>query len=204
MSLDSSYEHAWWGLMALVDDGTYRNNYFGVDRSTVPAYASYVTASTGALSTDLMQRVSDVLDQKLGGKVDIILCHHSTRRLVIQLTDADRRYSGANLMKPDAGTVAFQQGDIPFGSVPVRAIRDFPLDVMMFLDKKWWSQGIHVGAGQVGGRRRRHSRAYRDRHNRPRLVRGVVPDAQTVLPGEPRLLRASGRHHGPVARGGPR
>lgn len=132
--LDTSYEQAWWGLMALVDDGTYRQQYFGLDRSEHPAYASYVTASTGALSTDLMQRVSDVLDQKLGGQTSMILCHHSTRRLVIQLTDADRRYSGNNLMRPDAGTVAFKQGDIPFGDVPVRAIRDFPLDVMMFLD----------------------------------------------------------------------
>lgn len=134
--LDSSYEKAWWGLMGLVDDGTYRANYFGLDRTQVPFASSYVTSSTGALSTDLMQRVADVVDQKLNGSIDLILCHHSIRRLVIQLTDADRRYSGANLMKPDAGTVAFKQGDIPFGSVPVRAIRDFPLDVMMFLDVK--------------------------------------------------------------------
>lgn len=134
--LDTSYEHAWWGLMALVDDGTYRASYFGLDRTATPAYSSYVTASTGALSSDLIQRVSDVLDQKLGGATDIMLAHHSTRRLMIQLTDADRRYMGANLMKPDAGTVAFKQGDIPFGDVPVRAIRDFPLDVLMFLDTK--------------------------------------------------------------------
>jgi len=132
--LDTSYEHAWWGLMALVDDGTYRTNYFGVDRTAVPAYSSYVTASTGALSTDLIQRVSDVVDQKLGGKINMILAHHSTRRLVVQLTDADRRYMGASLLRPDAGTAAFKQGDVPFGDVPVRAIRDFPLDVMMFLD----------------------------------------------------------------------
>lgn len=134
--LDTSYEHAWWGLMALVDDGTYRESYYGLDRSLIPAYSSYVTASTGALSTDLIQRVSDVIDQKLGGKIDMILAHHSTRRLVIQLTDSDRRYTMGNLMRPDPGTVAFKQGDIPFGDVPVRAIRDFPLDVMMFLDLK--------------------------------------------------------------------
>jgi hypothetical protein len=132
--LDSSYEHAWHGLMALVDDGTYRASYFGVTRADVPAYSSYVTASTGALSTDLIQRVSDVLDQKLGGKTSMILCHHSIRRLVVQLTDGDRRYTQGNLMRPDPGTVAFKQGDVPFGDVPVRAIRDFPLDVMMFLD----------------------------------------------------------------------
>ena len=131
---DTSYEKAWWGLMALVDDGTYRTSYFGVTRSDVPATSSYVTASTGALSVDLIQRVSDVLDQKMGGKTNIILCHHSIRRLVIQLTDADRRYSGASLLRPEPATAAFKQGDIPFGDVPVRAIKDFPLDVMMFLD----------------------------------------------------------------------
>lgn len=132
--LDTSYEHAYWGLMALVDDGTYRTNYFGADRTQIPMLSSYVTASTGAISTDLIQRVSDVVDQKLNGKIGIILCHHSTRRLVIQLTDGDRRYSQGNLMRPDPATVAFKQGDIPFGDVPVRALRDFPLDVMMFLD----------------------------------------------------------------------
>jgi len=134
--LDTSYEHAWWGVMALVDDGTYRANYFGLDRTAVPAYSSYVTSSTGAISVDVIQRISDIVNQKLGGEIDIILCHHSTRRLLVQLTDADRRYMGADLQKPDAGTVAFKQGDIPFGGVPVRALRDFPLDSMMFLDTK--------------------------------------------------------------------
>ena len=164
---DTSYEKAWWGLMALVDDGTYRASYFGVTRADVPAVSSYVTASTGALSTDLIQRVSDVLDQKLGGRTNIILCHHSIRRLVIQLTDADRRYSGAQLMKPDPATAAFKQGDIPFGDVTVRAVRDFPLDVMMFLDTanaglkeyvsesgKWVDEDgsvlVRVGSGSTG------------------------------------------------------
>ena len=132
--IDTSYEQAWWGLMAHVDDGTYRNNYFGLDRSQFPAFSSYVTSSTGALSTDLIQRVSDVLDQKFGSRINMILAHHSTRRLIIQLTDADRRYMGASLSRPDPGTVAFKQGDIPFGDVPVRAIRDLPLDVLMLLD----------------------------------------------------------------------
>lgn len=131
---DTSYEHAWWGVMSLVDDGTYRSSYFGLDRTTTPAYSSYVTSSTGPISTDLIQRVSDVVDQKLNGKISMILCHHSTRRLVIQLTDQDRRYMAGDLMKPDPATVAFKQGDVPFGGVPVRALRDFPLDVMMFLD----------------------------------------------------------------------
>lgn len=132
--LDTSYEHAWWGVMALVDDGTYRSSYFGLDRSAVPAYSSYVSASTGAISTDVIQRTSDIVDQKLNGRINMLLAHHSTRRLIIQLTDADRRYMGASLIKPEPGTAAFKQGDIPFGDVPIRALRDFPLDVLMFLD----------------------------------------------------------------------
>lgn len=134
--VDTSYEQAWWGLMALVDDGTYRANYFGLTRSNFDAYSSYVGAATGALSTDVVQRVSDIVNQKIGGQINIILCHHSTRRLLLGLAEADRRYTGGNLMRPDLGTAAFKQGDIPFGDVPVRALRDFPLDVMMFLDTK--------------------------------------------------------------------
>jgi hypothetical protein len=43
--LDTSYEHAYWGLPALVDDGTNRANYYEVQRSLVPLYKSYVVSS---------------------------------------------------------------------------------------------------------------------------------------------------------------
>lgn len=134
--LDTSYEQAFWGLMALVDDGTYRDNYFGVSRTTWPVYKSYVKSSAGALSIDLLQQTADVVDQKLNGQIDVLVMHHSTRRLYLQLVDADRRYSGADLRKPDGGTVAFKQGDVTMGEVPIKAIRDFPLDVIMLLDSK--------------------------------------------------------------------
>lgn len=147
--LDTSFEHGFWGLMALVDDGTYRNNYFNVDRSTWSSFSSYVLASTGALSADRYQQMADVVDQKLGGKTDVILMHHSTRRVHIQMTEADRRYSGSNLKRPDPGTDAFQQGDMAFGDVPVKAMRDFPLDVVMGLDKEngdWREYGSDPGS----------------------------------------------------------
>ncbi len=131
---DTSFEAAWWGLEAHIDDGTNRANYFGIDRNTYDAYNSFVTASTGALSLDLLQRVADVTDQKLGGKISLIACHHSVRRLYIQLLEADRRYSGADLKRPDGGTVAFKQGDLTVGEVPIRAIRDIALGTMYLLD----------------------------------------------------------------------
>lgn len=132
---DTSYEAAWWGLMALIDDGTFRQNYFEVDRNTYPQFNSYVVGNTGALSMDLLQRVSDVVDQKLGGSIDLLVAHHSIRRLYIQLTEADRRYSAGNLRSPDAGTVAFKQGDMTVGEVTFKAVRTFPLGRMMLLDK---------------------------------------------------------------------
>jgi hypothetical protein len=134
--LDTSYEHGFWGLMALFDDGTYRNNYFNVDRSLYQQFQTYVKASTGALSLDLFQQVADVLDQKLGASIDLMTAHHSVRRLYIKMTEADRRYSGASLMRPDGGTAAFKQGDLTMGEVPVKAIRTHPLATMFLLDTK--------------------------------------------------------------------
>jgi hypothetical protein len=134
--LDTSYEHAAWGLTALFDDGTYRDNYFNAPRSTYPQYQSYVKASTGVISEDLFQQVADVVDQRLGGVTDLMTAHHSVRRLAIQLTQPDRRYSGNNLTAPDAGTKAFTQGDIPFGGVPIKALRTHPLGMMFGLDTK--------------------------------------------------------------------
>jgi hypothetical protein len=134
--LDTSYERGFWGLMALVDDGTYRNNYFNVDRSVWGQFQSYVKASTGALSLDLFQQVADVLDQRLGAVIDLMTAHHSVRRLYIKLTEADRRYTAGNLLRPDGGTVAMKQGDLTMGEVPVKAIRTHPLATMILLDSK--------------------------------------------------------------------
>lgn len=134
--LDTSYEHAAWGIMALVDDGTYRNNYFNIPRSTYPAAKSYVKASTGAISEDTLQTIADVQDQLLGGETSMMSAHHSVRRLAIRLTQPDRRYSGNNLNAPDAGTTAFTQGDIPFGGVPIKALRTHPLATLIGYDTK--------------------------------------------------------------------
>jgi hypothetical protein len=134
---DSSFEQAPTSILELIDDGTYKTNYFSVDRDIyeTPVNA-YVKATTGALSFDVLQQASDVADQRLGGRIDKLVMHHSTRRLYIQLTEADRRYStSGSLRKPDGGTAAFQQEeDLTMGNVPIIAIRDFPLDVIVGLD----------------------------------------------------------------------
>lgn len=132
--LDTSYENAFWGIVALVDDGTYRTNYFGADRDLFDVYKSYVKASTGALSLDAMQQSADVVDIKLNGKTNLLCMTHAIRRVYITLLQADRRYSGADLKKPDGGTAAFTQGDLTMGEVPIKALRDLPLDMVFGLD----------------------------------------------------------------------
>jgi hypothetical protein len=133
---DTAYEKAPWGLTALFDDGTYRANYYGVSRTTYPNYASYVSASTRALSFDLLQRVSDIVNQKLGGEISDIWCHHSVRRVYLTLTEADRRYADEPArMNPDGGTKAFKQGDVTMGSVAVKALRTAPFATMFLVDR---------------------------------------------------------------------
>lgn len=134
--MDTAFNQAPTGVMGLIDDGTYLTNYYGIDRTLFASYASYVKASSGAFSTDLIQQSADVVDQKLNGKTTRMIMQHATRRLYIQATDADRRYIGASLLKPDAGTAALTQGDLTLGEVPITVIRDFALDSIMGLDEE--------------------------------------------------------------------
>ncbi len=136
--LDTSFEKAYWGLPALIDDGTNRATYYGINRSQAPSYKSYVVTSAGAIATDAMQRTADVVYQKLGGEIDLLLMHPSVRREFIKLTEADRRYAPAagDAKQSDPGTVAFKQGDLTLGEVPVKAIRTLGLDQIYFLDTK--------------------------------------------------------------------
>lgn len=131
---DTSFEKAFWGLPALIDDGTNRDNYFGISRAQVPSLQSYVVSSVGALSLDVAQRTADVVFEKLGGIIDTILMHHSVRREYIKLLDADRRYMGNDLSAPDGGTKAFKQGDLTIGEVAIKAIRTIGLAQVYFLD----------------------------------------------------------------------
>ena len=146
--LDTSYEAAFWGLPALIDDGTNRDNYFGILRSDAPSLKSYVVASAGAFSLDLAQRTADVVNQKLGGEIDTLVMHHSVRREYIKLLNADRRYSGANLKSPDGGTVAMKQGDLTLGECTVKAIRSVGLAQVYFLDTK--RSGFKTYVGEEG------------------------------------------------------
>jgi len=133
----SSFEQSPASILELIDDGTYKSNYYGVDRTVYSSPVNaFVKASTGALSFDVLQQGSDIADQRLNGRIRKLVMHHNLRRLYIQLTEADRRYSATgSLRKPDGGTAAFEQEeDLTMGNVPIIALRDFPFDVIIGLD----------------------------------------------------------------------
>lgn len=132
--LDTSFEAAFWGLPALIDDGTNRDNYFGLMRSVLPSLQSYVIPSVGAMSMDAAQRTADVLYNKLGGIINAICMHTSTRREWLKITDADRRYTGSDLKNPDPSTRAFTQGDITVDDVKIKALRSIGLKQVYFMD----------------------------------------------------------------------
>ena len=134
--LDTSYEAAVWGLPALVDDGTNRDNYFGILRTQVESLKAYVRSSVGAMSMDTAQLTADVMYQKLGGVVNGIAMHPSTRREWLKITDADRRYTGGDLRNPDPSTKAFTQGDITVDNVTIKALRSVGLAQVYLLDTK--------------------------------------------------------------------
>ena len=132
--LDTSYEKAFWGLPALIDDGTNRDNYFGILRTQVTSLKSYVASAVTAISLDLAQRTADVVFETLGGVINLIIMHPSVRREYIKLLADDRRYSGADLKAPDGGTKAMKQGDLTLGEVPIKALRTVGLAQAYFLD----------------------------------------------------------------------
>jgi hypothetical protein len=88
------------------------------------------------MSMDTAQLTADVVYQKLGGVIDAIAMHPSTRREWLKITDADRRYTGADLRNPDPSTKAFTQGDITVDNVVIKALRSLGLSQAYFLDTK--------------------------------------------------------------------
>ncbi len=120
--------------MAMFDDGTYLVNYGGADRTLIDNVCSYVQASTGTLGVDGMQVMADALETRIGGVTSAMAAHSSVRRLVIKITQPDRRYADRDLQRPDPGTVAFKQGDITVGEVPIHSIRDFAYGTLLGID----------------------------------------------------------------------
>jgi hypothetical protein len=138
------------GLLGIIDDGTYANTLSNINRTTYPIFKSTVISSVGTLSLDVIQRGIDATDELGGGNFatdGVFFCHHSVRREYLKLLQADRRYTGAELMAPDGGTkqAALKKGgEITYGNRPWRVAKHCPYGTLFGMLKGSVVRYIHV------------------------------------------------------------
>ena len=133
---NTEYMHIPMGLLGHVDDATYVSNYHGISRDTYQIFRSPVISSIGALSLDVMQRAFDLSAQLGNAKISEMWASYPVRRALLQLLEADRRYTGSDLKAPDGGTKAVKGGDITFGGVPMKTAAYFPYGTIIGTDNR--------------------------------------------------------------------
>ena len=141
---DTAYDKESVGLLALIDDSTYVTTVNNVNRSTYPIFNSVVIPSVGPMSADIIQRGLDVADQLGEAEIKHLISHHSVRRAYITMMDADRRYMGGDLKKPDAGTIAAKQKDLTFGEINWMVDKDAPYSTLFGLDPSSFTRWVEV------------------------------------------------------------
>jgi len=138
---DVSYLSDPMGMLGMVDDGTYVNDYFGFNRTTQPLARASVFPNVGALNLDIIQQMRDVIDQVGRGKISESWMHHSTRRSYAALTFANRQFiSSGGAMDNDAGYKNNLQGKtIECGGVPCMVDKDAPYRQWYDMD---WKEAV--------------------------------------------------------------
>lgn len=129
------------GILAGIDDSTYVDTYHGLARSTYDVLKSYVTTGVGALSLDAIQQNCDAVAIRVKAGLDLLAAEFAVQRAYLVLLEADRRYTGADLMRPDGGTVAAKKPDkrrITFGDIPLMVDRDAPYRMLFGMTKESW------------------------------------------------------------------
>jgi len=138
---NTDYNHPPMGMLGLVDDGTYNNSYFGLNRTSFPIMRSTVISAVGAISGDVIMRGIHSARSTGKGKISMLWCEDSVLRAYITLTNDQRRYTGGDLLTPDAGTAAAGQDDesnsgLKFGRIPIHTDLDAPYGMMFGLDTR--------------------------------------------------------------------
>lgn len=133
--LDTSWLQAPMGLLGMVDDGTYVQNYFNISRTTWDVAKSFVFAATGALSSDILQQGVDVAYARGRGKIEKFLCEQAVRRQILALREGDVRYVGSGNVNPDAGSIMGHNGKtLTWSDIPILVDYNFPYGLLIGLD----------------------------------------------------------------------
>lgn len=138
---DTSYLQPPMGLLGMIDDGTYVSDYFGISRTQWDVVKSYVFASVGSLSSDILQQSVDVAYARGRGRIGSWLCEQAVRRQLLALREGDVRYNidgdggSAGGFKADAGSAAGKLGStIVWSQIPILVDYNFPYATLLGID----------------------------------------------------------------------
>jgi hypothetical protein len=135
------------GVLAGIDDGTYVGTYHNISRTSYPIMQSYVVTGVGAISLDAIQEPIDAVSIRVGTSIDFFACEHAVRRAYLTTLQADRRYTGADLMRPDGGTKAAKKPTgkhITYGDIPMLVDRDAPYRMLFGFKKDAWTRYVEA------------------------------------------------------------
>lgn len=130
---DVSFNRDPMGLIGMIDDGTYVNNYNGVNRTTTPVARSTVISGVGALSYDIMQQLQDTCaTQSRGSRFTEWWCEYGVRRAFLALQVANRMFvSTGGASNFDVGFKGNALDEDPkFGGTPVKVDKDAPYSIL--------------------------------------------------------------------------
>jgi len=144
----TSYDKEPIGLKALIGNASDLVTLSGLSRNTYPQLNARVQSSVGALSLDAIQLNFDIADQLGDAEIDTLACHHSVRRAYLALLEADRRYTGGDLKKPDGGTVAAKKRSskayVTFGDVPIVEDKYAPYGSLYGIDSRYMKKYVQI------------------------------------------------------------
>lgn len=146
----NNYNKEVYGLLGLIDDGTYLNTLSNINRTTYPVFKSTVISHNAGLTLDVIQRLVDAIDERGSGSFGqegVFFCASDTRREYLKLLVADRRYTGGDLRTPDGGTknAALRKGgEITYGDRPWKVAPSAPYGTLFAFLKGTITRYIHV------------------------------------------------------------
>lgn len=114
------------GIVATTD--TVTNGLHGVAVASYPVWKSTVTASGGALTELMMQKLMDDISIAGNGETSAIYTSYGVQRAYTELLTSQRQF--VNTMKLDGGVEA-----LAFNKKPMFADKDCPTGLMYFLDE---------------------------------------------------------------------
>jgi hypothetical protein len=123
------------GILGIFDNGTFLSTIHGLVRANEPTFNVNVIPNVGNLDEIAIHRALDMCDENAGAEPGWFVCHHSVHREYIKITLGDKRYSGGDLMRPDAGVQGGgKKHEFSFSGTPIEKERFAPYGKLYGID----------------------------------------------------------------------